>query len=117
MCFFFTKRAFCLLLLLCGHVKLEVDDVGVDHDIVLALLLVLAGGLDIGLGAMLFQVHKRHRLSHNEATLKVRMDNTGGLRGLGTVLRNSWLKIFFSFFLPLRHVLEWSRHGPRPHRR
>lgn len=43
-----TRIDSCLLLLAGGDVELEVDHVAVLHHVVLALLAVLAGGLDFG---------------------------------------------------------------------
>ena len=63
-------------------VELEVHDVAVLHDVVLALLAQAARRTAAGLAAKAHVVVERGRLGLDEAALEVGMDDAGGLRRL-----------------------------------
>jgi hypothetical protein len=74
------------LLLGVGHIELEEDNVGIVDHILLTLLSIETGGLHIGLTAVIFnQIIKLHGLGADEPSLKISVDNTGGLWGLGSL--------------------------------
>ncbi len=66
--------------------NLEEHDVAVDDGVVLALLSVLAGGLNGGFAAVLLEVGVGHHLRADESVHEVRVDHSGSLRRLGTLL-------------------------------
>lgn len=66
--------------------NLEEHDVAVDDGVVLALLSVLAGGLDGGFAAVLLEVGVGHHLRADESVHEVRVDHSSSLRRLGTLL-------------------------------
>lgn len=62
------------------NVELELHDVAIGHDVVLAFLADLAGGAGVGHGAGGVEVVEGDDFGLDEALLKVGVDNTGGLR-------------------------------------
>ena len=69
----------------CSNVEKEVDNVAVLHDILLTLRTDQPLGLGIGHGTAILQILKGNHLGADKAALKVGVDFTGGLRGLGAL--------------------------------
>ena len=68
------------------HIEQEIDDVSVFHDVFLTLASHQTLGLGRGHGAAGFHVVEGDDLGTDEAPLKVGVDLTGSLRGLGAFL-------------------------------
>lgn len=65
---------------------LEENDVAIKHQVVLALLPVLAGSLDGTFIAMLLEVGIRHDFGADETVHEIRVDDSGSLGRLRALL-------------------------------